>query len=782
MTARLVISLLALVSLFSCTEKQKTGECTSFNHGWKFFRSDNIQLSAEVALKADNALWENVNLPHTAFIEPLVMKDQQWTGICWYKKIFAIDRRKKGKHIGILIEAAMNDARVWFNGMEIKRHLGGYLPFYLDISDKIRFDSGNILLIRLDNRENPSIPPGKPLKELDFNYYSGIYRNAYLIVKDKLHFTDPMEFDTLQGGGIIVNTENITPEEATVSVSASIINQDQVTREFTVITLLRDNYDIDAAQVNSESVSIPSLTALRIPLRIRVSKPRLWSPGSPSLYTLETRLIEKGKVLDSESCKIGIREIEISSGKGFCMNGEHILIRGTNRHQEYPYIGNALSDNAQYRDAWKIKQAGFNFVRSSHYPQSPAFLKACDELGIMVMNATPGWQFFGDSLFCENSYQNTREMCRRDRNHPSVILWEASLNETVMPVDFMKKSHEIVHSELPFRDIFTCGWMDTIYDVFIPARQHAEPPDYWNKYAKPKPIFIAEYGSWEYYAQNAGFHQTEFKDLKPVGRSSRQLRGYGARQLLQQAFNFQEAYNDNLNGPAIGNSNWVMFDYNRGCATDIESSGIMDIFRLPKFTFWFYKSQADDEPVCFIAGYNTTASAKYVRVFSNGDSVALYRNGVLISAQKPDRNSNTTNLSHPPFTFAMDTFETGTLKAEAFKNGKSWSDYSITTAGKAANLSLEADLSNRELRADGGDIIFIYASVTDLTGNVRYDSTLPVHFMVEGDASLVGDNPVNAEAGIATILLKAGSTPGKIVVKAESGALNSASMEITSIK
>lgn len=779
---RWAISLLLLVSISGCTGMQKGGETLSFNYSWKFLKSDNLLLTAESALKADDRLWEDITLPHTSSMEPLVMKEQQWTGVCWYKKVFTIDRGKKGKHVGILIEAAMNDATIWFNGVEIKRHPGGYLPFYIDISDRIRFDSGNILLVRLDNRANPSIPPGKPLKELDFNYYSGIYRNAYLIVKDKLHFTDPLEIDTIQGGGIIINTEKISAEEATLSISASVINQDQVAHAFSINAVLRDPSGTVAAAVNSESIIIPSLTALRVPLRIKVSNPQLWSPGSPSLYQLEALLIRKGKVVGSETCGTGIRKIGISSKHGFLINGEHLSIRGTNRHQEYPYIGNALSDNAQYRDAWKIKEAGFNFVRSSHYPQSPAFLNACDELGILVMNAIPGWQFFGDSLFREISYQNTREMCRRDRNHPSVILWEASLNETVMPVDFMEKSHGIVHSELPFSDIYTCGWMDTVYDVFIPARQHASPPDYWSKYPKSKPILIAEYGSWEYYAQNAGFHQTEFKDLMPAERSSRQLRGYGERQLLQQEFNFQEAYNDNLNGPAIGSSNWVMFDYNRGYATDIESSGIMDIFRIPKFTFWFYRSQCDKEPVCFIASYNNEASSKYVRVFSNGDSVALYRNGVLISARKPDSNANTTNLVHPPFTFMMKTLETGILKAEAFLEGKSWAEHSVTTAGKAANLSLEADISNRELKADGADAIFIYASITDLTGNTVNDSKLPVHFTVEGDARLIGDNPINAEAGIAAILLKAGRIPGKITVKAESPALNPAGMEIVSVK
>jgi beta-galactosidase len=775
----LLISIIAAI-LCSCSGKPERSEITSFNDNWKFLKPDSILMSEKYVSALNDTLWENITLPHTASIEPTVMKDPQWTGVCWYKKNFRTISENKGKHIAVLFEAAMNDATIWLNGIEIRRHTGGYLPFYLDISDFIKSDSENTILVRLDNRDNPTIPPGKALALIDFNYYSGIYRNAYFIIKNKLHFTDPMELDTIRGGGIIVNTEEISDGVARLNANISVRNQDDKPVRFIVKGILRNQNSRDVASVNSEIYNISAWRSMRVPLSITVIDPKLWSPETPYLYTLETSIVVEGTILEVQNTRFGIREIEITASEGFTINGGKLKIRGTNRHQEYPYIGNALSDNAQYRDAWKIKNAGFNFVRCSHYPQSPAFLDACDELGILVMNAIPGWQFIGDSVFNEHSYQDTREMCRRDRNHPSVIMWENSLNETQMPLDFIQKSNEIVQNELPFKGIYTCSWMDTAYSVFIPARQHSQPPYYWSKYSKNKPIFIVEYGDWEYYAQNAGFNQTEFKSLKPADRSSRQLRASGEIGLLQQAYNYQEAHNNNLYSPAFGDANWLMFDYNRGYAPDIESSGIMDIFRIPKFSFWFYKSQSDDEPVCFIASYNSPNSAEYIRVFSNGDSVTLYRNEILMGTRISDQNVNTTNLAHPPFTFQMPSFEPGTLLARSYKNGKISAENTISTAGKAAKLRLEADLCSRPLKADGADVIFIYASITDEKGNINYDSALPVKFRVEGDASLVGLNPIPAEAGISSILLKAGHTGGKIRVFAESNDLIPASFEIVS--
>jgi beta-galactosidase len=384
------------------------------------------------------------------------------------------------------------------------------------------------------------------------------------------------------------------------------------------------------------------------------------------------------------------------------------------------------------------------------------------------MNSLTGWQFFGNETFQKNAIQDIRNMARRDRNHPSVIFWEASLNETEMSETFMNEATKALKEELPFPHNYSACWIDNSnYDIFIPARQHGKAPDYWTKYNKGnRKIFIAEYGDWEYYAQNAGFNQTEFANLKEEERTSRQLRSNGEKRLLQQAYNFQEAANSNRKGAqTIGEANWVMFDYNRGYSNDLESSGISDIFRIPKFAYSFYQSQRGAEvvldaalvsgPMLQIANNWTSNSPLNVTVYSNCEEVALYLNEVLVAKEKPLVNPNSDALQHPPFVFKIEKFIAGTLRAEGFINEKKVITNSVKTPETPSKIVLSYDVSSQPINSDFPDVVFVYAKITDANGTVIPDATNEITFALsEGNAELIGTNPVKAEAGIATILLK----------------------------
>ncbi len=775
----ILYSLLAIFSISTVTAQntKPAKPVIPFNNDWEFVKDIDTTTTKQALITPTGTTfaWEKVTLPHTPRIEPINKVEEQWQGTCYYRKYFTIPVTEKNKYIALKFDGAMNDADVYLNGKPVYKHLGGYLPFNVDLTNGLKFGVPNCILVKLNNQDNPHIPPGKPIKDLDFNFYGGIYRNTWLIIKNKMHISDAVQANHQAGGGVMVHYEDVSSASAKIVVKTEVENdvRTQQSLQINVALVTNNGKRVALSTSGLKRVSESGYTTFEQSLNIK--NPKLWSPAHPYLYTLAVQVVANGKIIDEQTFKTGVKTFRFEPG-AFYLNGDKLNIVGTNRHQEYPYIGYALSDNAQYRDAWKIKSAGFNFVRCSHYPPSPAFLDACDELGLLVMDAIPGWQFFGDEVFQKNSYQNIRDMIHRDRNHASLVLWEASLNETGMSKNFMDKAQAIVHAELPYKDVFTTGWKDYGYDLTNPARQHAKAPDYWKKYNKPKPLLIAEYGDWEYYAQNAGFNQKAYEGLKKEERNSRQVRADGQERLLQQALNFQEAHNDNLYNHAVGDVNWLMFDYKRGYATDLQTSGIMDINRLPKFVYYFYQSQygpnIDDngfgKPMVYIANYWNSTATKSVKVYSNCDEVELFVNGVSIGRQHPDKDIYSTNLPHPPFTFSVDKFTPGKLEATGYINGMKTITDTRQTPGKPYAIKLVIDESGKKFKADTNDVVFVYASVVDENGTVVPDFNGKVSLTAatgKSNAELITLDS-KCEAGITAGLLKTGNVSGMISLKA----------------
>lgn len=740
----------------------------NFNENWRFQRIDEktIDTTNILQLDYDDSAWDNVIIPHTAHIEPLVV-NSQWQGICWYRKTFNIPRYSEYKKYFIQFEGAMNIIDVWVNGQQAIHDMGGYMTNIADITPFLKA-SENIITVRLDNTDNAVTGP-KPLKKLDFNMYGGIYRNIYLIEKEMTYISNPLLTNIKGGGGILITYPEVSEKKSTINIKTHIINEDPLIEKVYIRHEIL--YLGKTVAETEEHLQFPKSQNQIIHNKdIILKNPNLWSPEHPFLYTVKTSIYEGNKLIDTQTNKIGIRDFRFINNELY-INGEKTFLRGVNRHQEYPFVGYALSDNAQFRDAYRIKQAGFNYIRLSHYPQSTAFLNACDELGIVVIDAILGWQYFNDSHdFIGFCYDSARKLIRRDRNHPCVLAWEVSLNETKMPLYFKKQMNRIVHEEYPGEQGYSCGWEPEEYDIYLEARQHRLKHDTLLTYNKP--YLVSEYGDWEYFSKNMGFNQHIMKDDQRNEKSSRQSRKDGEIRLLQQANNIREAHNDNLMTPAFGDGYWIMYDYNRGNKNNIENSGIMDIFRLPKFSYYFFKSQnsanLSENHMVKIASLWNNDNIKNVTIFSNADYVELYLNNKLIGSKHRSPSSPSERLSHPPFIFHIDKFIPGTLKAIGYKDDTIIATDEVKTPGCAIKLTCWSDAEIKSAEAKKNDLVFVYFQASDKHNTIDPNYNKVIHLEMDENLTLMNPDEIRAEAGIATALIRVGNRKGIFIIRAKS--------------
>ncbi len=763
------------------------------NTGWKFHRADLPEMASFQSPDFNDAAWDTVTLPHSPRIEKHD-ETHPWQGICWYRKVLAPHPEWAGKCVSVQFGAAMQIADVWVNGRLREHHLGGYLPFTVDLREEAAAGQPIVIAVRLDNRDTDLVPPGKPTDGLDFNYPGGLYRGVKLIVTDSVHVTDPVAANIVAGGGVFVTYSDVSETEATVHVKTDVANDGgDLARKCSVRSVLLDASGLSRAEAMSDPVMLPADAHHEFAQQISVERPHLWHPDHPYLYTLVTTVFHDGAPVDEVRTPIGIRTIQINPR--VTINGQEFHIAGSNRHQEYPYIEYALSPSASRRDAQCIKDGGFSHIRLSHYPQDPAFLDACDELGILVQAPIPGWQQFQfNSSFVAASFQNIRDLIRRDRNHPCILFWEPNLNETDGDhQDWCEAAYEIAHQEYPGPECYTFG------DPY---------PGGWRGWDVKH--FAREYGDF-------GFGGNE--------STSRHVRGDGETAMLQQAWNFQWCHNqswaswENPHAKFQGDATWCMFDYNRGYYPKQEQSGMMDIFRLPKYVYHFFQSQRDPAflrpdmesgPLVFIANeWTPRPSPAKVVVYSNCEEIELSVNGKIIRRQKPDSGpdtrysewnadiakttgnnydntgghpfdgGNAKHLDHAPFTFFNVPYTPGSLKAVGYIAGKPAAEYTVRTPEKPTALKLEFDTRRNPLTADGADAIFVRANIVDAHGTIVPFNTLPsLQFTVKGAARLIGTTPIHVEAGVASVLLQARTEPGPVTVTASADGLQGATATI----
>ncbi|CAF1626986.1 unnamed protein product, partial [Didymodactylos carnosus] len=429
----------------------------NFNTHWLFYRGD---VSDAEQIDFNDETWELVHLPHTARLEILQVSNNNYRGIVWYRRPFILgDSSFKNKRIFVRFEGVMQVTDVWLNGILLGEHQGGYTPFIFDITNYVKTDgSENVIAVKANNEDNPTVPPGKPQADLDFTYFGGIYRSVKMIVVDPLHITDSIFANKIAGGGIFITTPFVNASSAIIIVQTNVKNDYSVDVDATVTSSLvdRDNNIVARAESTQRITSNNNIDFVHT---MHINNPNIWSPDTPYLYRVLSEVNNGSQVIDALQTRMGVRSISFSKQDGFQLNGQRFILNGTNRgHQEYPYVGYAVPESGQYRDALLLKEGGANFVRSAVYPPDPSFLDACDELGLLVLDSIPGWQFFSeDAQFQNNSFNDVRLMIRRDRNHPSVILWEVSLNESQVSDDYASTTHTITHEEYPGNQAFSYG-------------------------------------------------------------------------------------------------------------------------------------------------------------------------------------------------------------------------------------------------------------------------------------------------------------------------------------
>lgn len=742
-------------------------EAIYFNLDWKYNKGD---ATGAHNPSYNDASWESVVLPHS--IKWVTPDDlSAYIGISWYRKRFTVDEKYKGRKAFIEFEAAMQFAEVWVNGTKKAAHEGGYMAFTIDVTDDITYGaSENVIAVKLNSEHNEKWAPGRA--NVDFSYHGGLYRDVNFYVTDKLHVTDPIFANKVAGGGIFVTYPSVSASSATINVKTHIINEYAEPKNCYVTSAI---VDAQGTVVQSATVdnTIDAGKDHTFNQNIALSNPKLWHPHSPNLYTLHTTVKDGTTPVDNYKTRIGIRRVEWTHKTGIKINGQSFHAFGGNMHQDIYGLGNAMPKKAIYYDMKRFRESGMDHVRAAHYPHNTAFYDACDELGILVMNAITGWQFFANTdAFKNNTFKETREMIRRDRNHPSVVIWETSLNESRFNDAWAQAENTLAHEEYPGDQMITCGWggkmsappNGVVFDVQVGASQHK-----MRDYAGTKPGIVCEYGHWDYGGSSS---------------TSNVAREAADALHLVQCDNHQDGHNKNR---AL---DWyttdAVWEYSDHSGKN-PICGVIDLFRIPKFSYYFYQSQRDPDfvspnfnsgPMVFIANRWTSSSPTKVRVFSNCERVSLYLNGTLVESRPPDTGPNCGSLPHPPFTFNVGSFTAGELKAVGLIGGQEKATFSRKTPQNATAINLHAE--NDTILANGTDARLVWIDIIDANGTVVPTNTSSVSLSISGPGTILGPKTVTMKGGQLATWVRAGTNQGTIKLNATASGLTSASIDLIS--
>lgn len=626
---------------------------TLLDDGWRY--ADGAQAGAE-APAFDDRGWQAVALPHTWNARDAFDKRVPYRrGEGWYRRRLALAHAQCERRLFAYFEGANQVADVYLNGERLGRHVGGYTAFAFELTPHLRCDGRDLLAVRVDNRHDPDIPP----LDADFTFFGGLYRNAWLVE------TDPVHIDVLDHAspGVYVDTPRIDEHGAVVRVRGTLVNRSGHARELAVEHRILDPSGVELARMQSR-LQLPR--GGRVPFEAQsapLASPQLWSPGTPRLYRVETRVLEGDTVRDRVDARFGMRWFRFDPDLGFLLNGEPTPLRGSNRHQDRAGAGNALTDAQHREDMRFVKDTGFNFVRLAHYPQARAVLDAADELGLAVWEEIPVVNLVTPTpAFAAHSEHMLVEMIRQHYNHPSVVMW-GYMNEVMQfrpkpeppgyeawLLELARRLEARTRAEDPFRATATAisyteidngsgfqdipqvlglnlyfGWYYHDLDTLGPWLDalHAKHPT--------RPIFISEYGA---------DHDERVRARHPVA--------FDFSAEYQQRFH-ERSFEQLLARPWLaGTAVWNHFDFGSSGRQDskfgLNQKGLQFHDRAPKDVLHYYRARMLHGPVLHIAAHEWTRRAgsrredarQSIEVYANLDEVELLQDGRSLGRIHPE--------------------------------------------------------------------------------------------------------------------------------------------------
>lgn len=742
----------------------------SADEGWKFFLGD--PSGAETPAFDDHS-WRAVTVPHDWSIEGTPMENAPTkseggyfpAGVGWYRKAFTMPENWKGKHISVEFDGVSMNATVYLNGKKIGFHPYPYTSFSFDITSELKPSATNVLALRVDNSMQPSS-----------RWYSGsgIYRHIRIVVTEPIHVA-PM--------GVFVSTPEVSSTSARVTIKTQVQNDTSETGEIVVRTVLVDQTNKRSLEKEIE-VEVRAGKVAQMTQELTLIQPSLWSPENPSLYHVITRIVRNRKVLDEVETPFGVRSLSWSVEKGLLLNGKSIKLAGGSVHHDNGPLGAAAFDRAEERKVQLLKAAGFNSVRTAHNPPSPAFLDACDRLGLLVLEdafdvwTLPKVKYDYAGFFKDWWQRDIDSMVLRDRNHPSVIFWgvgneipeawtskgapiakqladrvrsldptrpltEAFPGATYIPatdavfaqVDVGGYNYNLAqnqfedHRRVPSRIMMTTeSYLADVFEQWKLVHDHSYIV---GEFVWTAMDYLGEsgIGSWKYVSekQAAGLSKLDSaikgsgKDMGADGKNPFGMMLNGMPpNPLFPGFPWHASY--------CGDLDLTGFRKPSSYYRDILWNGGDRVFatvRLPEF---------EDKKISAIGWsvYPTLPSWTWpgqegksmtVEIYSDAESVRLFLNGKLIGEKLTGREQAfKANFDVP--------FEPGTLKAEGLRAGKVVAESILETAGHPFRIKLVADRS--VLDADGQDLSFITVEAVDEKGRLQINGAESVHFELTG--------------------------------------------------